>query len=189
MGPVVTGLIAAGLERTIPKKQWWVGSVIALIGVALLITEGGNDSARAADLTGDLICVAGMCIVAVGYIAGGRLSAEKNAFAVTCWGLIIAGLTLLPILLIRGPGYAWEIVGMSSWGGVVYLAIFSSLLGYAGFFWALDKGGVMRISPIQFIVPVAGVIYGWLLFDEVFTSVMLTSTIFIIGGIAFARRA
>ncbi|MBT4039573.1 MAG: DMT family transporter, partial [Rhodospirillales bacterium] len=189
MGPVVTGLIAAGLERTVPKKQWWAGTVIALIGVVLLIAEGGDGNVKAASLIGDLICVAGMCIVAVGYIAGGRLSAELNAFAVTCWGLIIAGFALLPILLIRGPGFDWEIIGTSSWGGVVYLAIFSSILGYAGFFWALDKGGVMRISPIQFIVPVAGVIYGYLLFDEVFTSVMLTSTIFIIGGIAFARRA
>ena len=189
MGPVATGLMAAGLARRLPKRQWWLGSAIALGGVALLLSENDGAGTGTGDVLGDLICVAGMCIVAVGYIAGSKLSAEQNSFSVTCWGLVIAGLTLLPVLLTRGPGYGWDAVDAASWGGVIYLAIFSSIIGYAGFFWALDKGGVMRISPIQFIVPVVGVMFGCLLFDEAFTLVMSISTVAIVGGIAFARRA
>jgi drug/metabolite transporter (DMT)-like permease len=189
LGPIATGLIAAGLSKTLPSRQWWGGSIIAFGGVALLIGGGASAGMGTGDVVGDLVCVLGMCIVAVGYIAGGKLSAEQNAFGVTCWGLIIAGLVLLPVLVMHGPGFDWDAIEFSSWGGVFYLAVFSSLVGYAGFFWALDKGGVMRISPIQFIVPVAGVIYGCLLFDEAFTTVMLASSIAIIGGIAFAHRA
>ncbi len=190
MGPIATGLIAAGLKRAIPEKQWWNGTVVALAGVGLLLSEsvGAETGTGASDLFGDVVCIIGMCIVAIGYIAGSRLSAEQNAFGVTCWGLIIAGFVLLPILLLRSAGLDWAAVGLPSWGGVFYLALISSIIGYAGFFWALDRGGVMRISPIQFIVPVAGVIFGCILFDESFTWVMFMSAVAIIGGIAFARR-
>ncbi len=188
MGPIATGLIAAGMTKTLPGKHWWAGTSIAIAGVAILVSEGGGSGLQAGDVIGDLICIAGMCLVAVGYIAGGRLSAQLNAFGVTCWGLMIAGVVLLPILLVRGGGFGWDTVGFASWGGVVYLALISSIIGYAGFFWALDRGGVMRISPIQFIVPVAGVIFGCLLFNEAFTLVMFFSATAIIGGIAFARK-
>lgn len=188
MGPIATGLIAAGMERSIPGKNWWIGTFVAVAGVTLLISEGGRDLSQSGDVIGDLICVAGMCIVAVGYIAGSKLSAEQNSFGVTCWGLIIAGLAMTPILVIQGDGVVWTDIGTPSWAGVIYLAVVSSIIGYAGFFWALDRGGIMRISPVQFIVPVAGVIFGCLLFEETFTFVMLLSALAIIGGIAFARR-
>lgn len=188
MGPIATGLIAAGLQRTIPGKHWWIGTVVAVAGVALLISEGSGGLAQTGDVVGDLLCVAGMCIVAIGYIAGSKLSAEQNAFGVTCWGLIIAGIVMTPVLLMQVGNVNWPNIGLPSWGGVVYLAFVSSIIGYAGFFWALDRGGIMRVSPVQFIVPVAGVIFGCLLFQEAFTIVMMVSAMAIIGGIAFARR-
>jgi hypothetical protein len=57
-------------------------------------------------------------------------------------------------------------------GCVICLVLSFAITGYAGAFWTLDRGGVMRISPIQFIVPIAGVVFGCLLFNEAFTLVM-----------------
>lgn len=188
MGPIVTGLLAAALARTLPGRHWWSGTAIAVAGVVLLVSESSSTSAQSSDVIGDLLCILGMCIVAIGYIAGGKLSAEQNAFGVTCWGLIIAGIAMAPILFLQGGSVNWTTVEYASWGGVAYLAVVSSVIGYAGFFWALDRGGVMRISPIQYLVPVVGVIFGCLLFDETFTLIMFLSATAIIGGIAFARR-
>lgn len=189
MGPIATGLIAAVLARKIPGKFWWIGTMTAFGGVAVLISEGIGGGVETGDAIGDLICLIAMCVVSIGYIAGGRLSAEQNAFGVTCWGLIIAGGVMLPVVVWNFGTLEWMVVDKSVWGGIIYLALISSIIGYAGFFWALDKGGVMRISPIQFVVPVAGVLFGCILFDETFTLVMSFCALTIIGGIAFARRA
>lgn len=79
---------------------------------------------------------------------------------------IIAAAILLPTaLLLRFPLPA----DRSGWLAVAYLAIFASILGYAAWYWAIDKAGVARIAPIQFAQPLVRLILAVLLLSEPMT--------------------
>jgi drug/metabolite transporter (DMT)-like permease len=68
------------------------------------------------------------------------------------------------------------------------LALFSSLLAYVAWYWALAGGGVGRISTLQFLQPLVTLGLAILLFSETLTPGLLVSGAAILFGVAIARR-
>jgi drug/metabolite transporter (DMT)-like permease len=64
--PIVTGLFAAAFERRRPANGWWIGSIIALAGEALLILLRAPAGETPSSLIGDLLVLAGALIVGLG---------------------------------------------------------------------------------------------------------------------------
>lgn len=182
--PVATGMIAAVLDRTWPSPRWWIGVAIAVLGEYFLIA-GRGDAVGSGNLIGDLLCVAGMMIVAFSYIAGSRLSTRIGAMSVSLWGVSLAALPSLVIVIVTSGGSIPE-ASVISWRAIFFLAIATSILGYAGWYWALAVGGVSRIAPLQFLVPVLGVFLAVMLLDEAVTASLLVATVAIVGGVVIA---
>ena len=53
-----------------------------------------------------------------------------------------------------------------AWAAVVFLAVFTSIVGYVGWYWALAHGGIQRIATIQFIQPISGIALAALVLGE-----------------------
>lgn len=188
LAPVFTAAIQFLLIRRWPKTAWWAGSTIALLGVALLI--GSRDAAgigRAPTLAGDLIVFAGTVTVSIGYVAGARLSSRIGLFAATCWSLLTGALVVLPLLpaLMPGLGQATWI----GWSSLGFLAVFCTLAGYALWFWALDRGGVTSIAPLQFGQPVASLVIAATLLSEGLSTALFLALGLIVLGVYLSRRA
>jgi len=188
--PVLTGLIAAGLERHWPRGRWWVGCVIAMAGTAVLVgARAGLDRPGEATALGDLLVLAGAVAAAAGYVTGARASRETGSWTITLWGIVIGALVLLPLLPVVISPSALAAAGTAAWGGVLYLAIVSSLLGYAAWYWALGRGGIGRTGLTQFLQPLVGVVLALTILGEPLTVPMMVATAAILGGVAWARRA
>ena len=56
--------------------------------------------------------------------------------------------------------------GATAWGAVLFLAVVTSILGYLGWYWALDRGGIARIATLQFLQPVSGFVLAALVLGE-----------------------
>jgi drug/metabolite transporter (DMT)-like permease len=80
-------------------------------------------------------------------------------------------------------------VGPRAWGAVFYLAILSSIVGYAGWYWALGHGDIGRTGLTQFLQPLIGVALAMIILGEPLTVPMMVATAAILGGVAWARRA
>ena len=65
----------------------------------------------------------------------------------------------------------------------------TSILGYVGWYWALARGGIERIAPLQFLLPVSGLALAALVLDERLTVPLAVGAVLVIGGVAIARRA
>jgi drug/metabolite transporter (DMT)-like permease len=74
------------------------------------------------------------------------------------------------------------------WTSTAFLVMFSTVLAYASWYWALNHGSVVRIAPIQFGQPVVSVFVAVLLLGEALTGTVAISTLMIIGGIVLASR-
>lgn len=185
--PILTGLIGAVVERRMPGVLWWGGVALAFAGEAVLVglrDAGGGE----ATLLGDLLAFAAGVCVAGGYVAGSRLSPSIGTWSVTAWGAVLGAGLMLPVVGGLSLRLDWSGAGAAAWGATLYLAIFSSLLAYVAWYWALAAGGIARISLLQFIQPAVTLILAVLLFGEVMTAPLLLSAAIILFGVAIARR-
>ena len=188
MIPVFTGLIAAGVDRSWPRLSWWMGITIAVIGAFFLVFyRSGGALLGAGSVTGDLIVLSGAAICGLGYVAGGKLTPAIGAWSTTFWGLAIACLVLIPTFALLAPRTDWSAVGAGGWAAIAYMTFMSSLIGYAGWFWALGHGGIARISSWQLAQPVITLALAAMILGEALTWPLLVAAGAILAGTAIAQ--
>lgn len=186
--PIFTGLIGFFVERDWPRWIWWLGAAIAMAGEFILITARADD-AGGASLTGDLMILCGIFLVGAANVAGGQLTLKIGTWPATGWSLAVAGLVLAPVPVIRSAATDWTQVTTLGWTGVIYLATISSMLGYAGWYWALARAGAARIAPVQFAQPLVSLVLAVFILSEEITLPIAFATVMILAGIAVTRRA
>lgn len=185
--PVVSGGLGAIIDRKLPARAWFYGAALALIGEAVLI--GSRDSSGEATLSGDALVIAAAVISGMGYVAGSRATAKIGTWSTTFWGVAIAGLAQVPLLVWLGADIDWGGIGHVGWLSTLYLVTFSTVLNYAAWYWALNHGSVVRIAPVQFAQPVVSLVFAVVLLSEPITPTIMVSTAMILGGIVVASRA
>ena len=105
------------------------------------------------------------------------------------WGVAIAAVVVSPLaagVFVRDGVPSGDAV---SWGSVVFLAVITSIVGYVGWYWALDRGGIARIATLQFLQPLSGFVLAATVLGEQVTTNVLIGGAAIIGGIIVAQRA
>lgn len=182
--PIFTVIIGSLVDRKTLKTGWWFGASIALLATTALIFSrflpdaSFNDEANT---TGDLIILTGALVCAIGYVAGGKLSPKIGTEATTFWGLSIALFILIPAFYTISGSTDWSNVDIKGWYAIIWMALFSSLAGYALWFFALGQGGIRRIGSILLLMPVITLFFAHLVLNEQITIFML----FICAGIVY----
>lgn len=191
--PITTGLVGFAVSRNWPRGIWWIGAGIAFLGEFVLIFGGASQptsEGNPASLSGDLLCVAATVIVATGYIAGGKLSAHIGSWSTMTWSVLLASAVLLPFALppiIAGGAFAAVTTGGAL--SLAFLAVCTSVIGYAFWYWALDKGGVSRVAPVQFAQAPVSLFIAVVVLSEPLSPSVLVATALVLLGVALARRA
>jgi drug/metabolite transporter (DMT)-like permease len=187
--PVFTGTYAAIVARRLPQRAWLVGSAVALVGEAVLI-GGRGTAATDATLAGDLLVLAAALCVSAGYVAGAMLPPRGlSSLATTLWGVLLGTVVLAPLAIGLFARDGVPDAGPKAWGSVVFLAVVTSILGYVGWYWALDRGGIARIATLQFLQPVSGFVLAAIVLGENVTVPIAVGSALIVGGIVIAQRA
>lgn len=186
--PIFTGLYAFAVVRRAPGRAWLAGSAVALAGEAVLIgTRGGGGGD--ATITGDLLVLLAALVVSAGYVAGALLPPRGvSSSAATFWGVLLGALVLAPLggaLLARDglPSADWK-----AWGAVLVLAVLTSIVGYVGWYWALDRGGIQRIATLQFLQPLSGFALAAIVLGDRVTLPIAAGSTLIVAGIVVAQR-
>ncbi len=187
--PVFTGAYASLVARRMPRRAWLVGCAVALVGEVALIGGRGAASTEAT-LGGDLLVVAAALVVTAGYVAGAMLPPRGvSAVSATLWGVVVGTLLLGPLVVGLFLFDGIPDAGARSWAAVLFLALVTSILGYFGWYWALDRGGIQRIATFQFLQPVSGFILAAVVLGEHVTVPIAVGGALIVGGVVIAQRA
>ena len=185
--PVLTGLIAALLERRAPGGRWWLGCAVALAGTAVLVGERFDPSLSDGSSLGDLLVLGSAVAAAAGYVTGARAAREAGTWPVTLWGLVLGSIAVLPVLpFVLSPDHLAG-GGATAWTSVLYLALASSIVAYAAWYWALGRGGIGRTGLAQFAQPLVGLVLAVALLGEALTWAMVLAAAAILAGVALAR--
>ncbi len=188
--PVFTSLFGTLVERRRVTAMWVVGCSVALLGEAAVIVLRNGGAASGATVAGDLVVLASSVICATGYVAGARLTQHGyGSVPTTLWGASGAAVVLLPLMLWSVGREGWPQAGAAAWASVLVLAFLTSILGYVAWYWALARGGISRIAPIQFTQPLFGLALAAVVLQERPAPVTYAAAVAILAGAWIVLRA
>jgi drug/metabolite transporter (DMT)-like permease len=166
------------LTRTIGVLIGFSG-IIYLFSDNLLITENNFISAL-------LILLGATCYV-VGGLLTLKISKKKNE-NVTGSILIWATIILIPLVsLIEQPWNSTPRLDSSI--SVIYLGLVSTGVAWLLRFKILTTNGLIFQSQVSYLIPIFGVILGYIFLDEIITQKVLVSLFAVIVGIYFVKKA
>jgi len=188
--PLIAGLAAMVLDRRLPGRGWFVGAAIALVGEAALVTFG-NAHSGGATFAGDVIVLAGCALSALGIVAGARLSARMPPLSAALWAIAIAGIGLAPLTFMRiaATSHAYQHLTVTVWVAILQITLGAAVAANVLWLWAVSRGGLIRIAPIQFAQPVCALFFASTLLDERLTGQLLLAAAGIVFGTVTACRA
>ncbi|NTJ41070.1 DMT family transporter [Agrobacterium larrymoorei] len=182
--PLATAFFAVvrGGER--PQKSFWFFSCLGSMMVAgFALSLSGEVS-----LTGDLLMLAAIVACGLGYGDGATLARKLGGWQVICWALVLSLPIMFPLALISAP-VSWVDIAMPAWGGLVYVSLFSMLIGFVFWYRGLAMGGIATVGQLQLLQPFMGLLLAATLLGETVSISMLVVTIGVVACVAGAKRA
>ena len=183
--PVFTALIGALWRRQMPSAALWAGMLVASLGTLLLLGDGFGPAANPESLLGDILVLLSVLAAALGYVTGAQAALMLGSWTTTLKANGAAGLVLLaaaPFVLSLKTlaGLDWQ-----AWLAIGYLAVVSSLLAYAAWYWALARRHAL--SQVQFLQPLIGLVLAVIFLGEAAAPVTWLAGLIILLGVAITQ--
>ena len=165
--PLFTVLVAGLLlsdERFSSKKI--IGTAVGFVGAVVMI---GPDALGGIglDLWAQLACLAGALSYAFAGVFGRRFRAMGVDPIVVAAGQVTASTILLaPVATAIEQPWTLANPSATTWAAIVGLAVFSTALAYILYFSILARAGATNLLLVTFLIPITGVLLGWLVLGE-----------------------
>ena len=158
-----------------------IGLLIGFVGILILVSPGltnvgGNPA-------GELALIGASLSYAIGNIYNRRnvrgLPPLIPAVFQVTFALLIVGVIALVV------EHPWEArPDAQAVFSVVWLGIFGSGLAYMGYFRLLGRWGATRTSLVAYLLPIVGIVLGFLVLQESIDSTLVLGTALVIAGVA-----
>ncbi len=162
-----------------------VGLAVGFVGVVLLVSPGLMSATG--DLAGSLALLGSSLAYALGNVYNrrnvrGLPPLVPAVFQVTFALIIVA---VLAIVL----EHPWETAtpDLAGWFSVIWLGVFGSGLAYVLYFRLLGRWGATRTSLVAYLLPVYGIVLGFLVLQEPIDATLILGTVLIIAGVALVN--
>lgn len=182
--PLATAIFAVLRGGEKPNQFFWI---FAILGSAVVFAYMFFISGDTSLGIGDFYMLMAIILCGFGYAEGGVLSRKIGGWQVICWALILS----LPFMLLLTIFYmpaSFQSVSPSALVGLIYVSLFSMLIGF--FFWykGLAQGGIAAISQLQLLQPLMGLGIAAVLLHEHVSWSMLVVTATTILCVAAAKK-
>ncbi len=162
------------------------GAGIGFLGVVLSVS--GPRGLPAGYAPGIAALTAAGLTWACSNIAAKRLMEGRDAMAVTAVQMTMGALPLL-LAGVSVEGNPFSGVDPTGLAVLGYLAIFVTSIPFFAWYKALGYGEIGRVSVFAFMLPVLGVVSGWLLLGEPLGPYIFTGMVLVAAGIIIVNTA
>lgn len=165
-----------------PSRFQVIGALIAFGGIGVIAVER---------LAATALLPLGMTLLAALSWGLANVLTKKagrvNALAFTVWGALAAPVPLIGLsLLVEGPqtvldalsGFGWQEAGL-----IAFLAYPATLLGGAIWSWLLGRHPATVVAPFTLLVPITGLLSGYLVLGETITPIEIGGAVLVIAGL------
>src|SRR5690606_20737325 len=176
----IFGVVRGG-ER--PKPAFWIFSILG----SLLVAGFAAAQGLTASPLGDALMLAAIVVCGLGYAEGASLSRRLGGWQVISWALVLSLPLTLPLTLFTMPA-SFAHVGMPAWVGLIYVSVFSMLIGFIFWYRGLAQGGIAAVGQLQLLQPFFGLGLAALFLHEAVSWAMLVVTLCTVACVAGAKR-
>jgi drug/metabolite transporter (DMT)-like permease len=177
--------VMRGEERLRPARL--AGLVLALLGV-LLILLGRGLRMDPRFVFGDFLLLLAVACWALYSVNGRALMKEHDPFTVTAMSLILGTTLSLPAVPWAFHGFHPAAYSAGVWGGVLFLALGTSVLAYFLWIWCLSKSEASRVAVFTNFQPVVTTVLAFLIFREKFTAEFFVGGAMVLAGVFVVQR-
>lgn len=194
--PFFTSLLAIIFLGEKMTARWVFGLILGISGIAVLFVYSPNvDIPFDERLLGDILIAGAAGAWACSSILKKKMMTEPAKDAqeplsplhLTVWASTVGfGIQTVPFIVevsqqgISNPEF-------DAWVGIIFLAVFSTVLSYVWFADGIKKIGAGRASMYVYLVPIFGILSGWLLLDEKLGFSLVISFVLIVAGLLISQ--
>ena len=162
-----------------------IGVLVGFSGIVFLFSD--NILINKNNFVSALLILCGSTFYVIGGLLTLRISNKKNE-NVTASILIWATLVLFPIcMFIEQP---WNLSPrLDSTVSVIYLGIFATGIAWLLRFYILKNNGLVFQAQVAYLIPIFGVILGFLILNEKITYKVIIALIAVIIGIYIVKKS
>ncbi len=167
-GPIITMILAHFLtsdDRMTARR--FTGVTIGFAGMVIMIGVSALQALNV-DIAAQIACVLATVSYAFANIRARRFTdASLKPTELVAAQATIAGLCLLPILLVVDRPWTLDLPSTKTWFALLGLGLLSSTLGHLIFFRLLTTAGATNISLVSYFMPVSAIMLGVFFLGEV----------------------
>ncbi|MDE1918017.1 MAG: DMT family transporter [Sphingomonadales bacterium] len=180
LSTAIFGVLRGG-ER--PHPAFWLFALTGASAVAGFALGKGADGSA----TGDGLMVAAVVLCGLAYAEGGVLSRRLGGWQVISWALVLCAPLGLALAVATWPA-TLATVPVQAWAGLIYVSIFTMLLGFIFWYRGLALGGIAKVAQLQLLQPFMGLGLSAFFLRETVAPSMLAVTVAVVLCVGGARR-
>lgn len=166
-----------------PHRMQVLGGLVAFAGIGVIATERLGSAG---------LVPFGMTLLAAASWGSANVLAKKagamNPVSFTVWGSLAAPLPLVVMSLVfEGPAAVWHALVTPTWyaaGLIAFLSYPATLFGLAVWNGLLRRHPASVVAPFTLLVPVTGLVSGYLVLGEPLTGREILGGVLVIAGLA-----
>lgn len=170
------------------RTNWltWMGVLVGFIGIALLANPWQSHSASPAlDPLGMLVLTLAALSWSIGSLYSRKAPLPSSSLLGTGMEMLVGSVSLFAFSTIIGEWSQFHPASISlrSLGGLVYLILFGSGIGFVAYTWLLRNAPTPLVSTYAFVNPVVAILLGSVIAQEPLDLQDIISALIILGGV------
>lgn len=181
--PLFTTILSFFILKTPITRRQTAGIIIALLGVTLVLTHGSLEIIYTLSISaGDvLILIGNICWALYGVLVRKYLQ-KSTSMETTTYTMVVGALFLIVLAFLFPNPQPLTKVNLTAWGAIMFMAIFTSVLGYLWWNKAMEVIGAAKTAIFFNLVPVVTMVLSFLTGAQV-SMIQIIGTILVIFGV------
>ena len=183
--PIVITFLSSLSRHERPGARHWAGTVVSLIGIYIVVGRGARIDGDS--LAGDLMLMGAVVCWAL-YTMGARPLMERHSpVGVTALSMLIGTAVYVPISAPTLARVPWAAVSATTWGKLVYSAVFALCVSYTIWYAAVRAIGSARTAVYSNLLPIVAMVTAFVWLHEPIGALKLIGAAAVLAGVAIAR--
>lgn len=183
--PVVIAIISAALGQERITRLHWIGAAVSLLGIYLVV--GSGIAVGGATMSGDLMMGGAVLCWAVFTMGARPLMRRHSPVGVSGLSMALGTIVYVPLVWSDVRVVHWTQVTASTWGLLVYSALFALCVSYTIWYVAVRQIGSARTSVYSNLVPLVAMAAAVLFLHEPIGLRKLAGAAAVLTGVALTR--
>lgn len=183
---VIIGLFTV---KTKLQPKTLLGLLLGFAGICVIFYDHLSDFLNPRFRFGIFLSLASTWSWAFGTLYTKKQAANFNPYFSLGLQMVISGFTLLVFSNASGEAVSFAEIPWQSWASIAYLVVFSSIISFMAYLYALQHLPTEQASVYAYVNPIVAVLLGWLLFDEKLTGFIISGVLITLYGVYLVNRA